>query len=132
MGGMIRTIEGSGTMAVDPINVEQGSRNVDFTLTFTAQADFSNFALAIEAPDVIDTELQMDNRSGDGYVSGSGGAVHADNEDDELVVSNNTITWNGLILNEGRTFTTTIKDVDLLEETGPAQWDSNPSEYKHR
>ena len=128
-GGMIRTIKGSGTMAVDPINVEQGSRNVDFTLTFKAQADFSNFDLKITAPDVIDTELQKDNRSGDGYVNGSGGAVHADHKDkdagkadDELVVSNNTITWNGLILNEGRTFTTTIADVDILEETGPAQW----------
>ena len=126
-GGMIRTIKGSGTMAVKPANVEQGSRNVDFELAFTAQADFSDLDLVIGAPDVIDTELQEDNRSGDGYVSGSGGDVHADHkgkdkDDDELEVDGNTITWRGLILNEGQTFTTTIKDVDLLDQTGDAQW----------
>ena len=129
-GGVIRRIEGSGTMAVKPINVEQGSHNVEVELTFTAQADFSNLDLEITVPAVIDTELQKDNRSGDGYVSGSGGDFHADHKDkdagkadDELVVGGSTITWNGLILDEGQTFTTTIKDVDLLDQTGDFRWD---------
>ena len=125
MGGLIRTIVGSGTMAVEPLTLEQGSRNKNFKLTFTATTDFSDLALSIEAPSVIETELQEGDKSGDGHVSGSGGDFHADHkgEDDQLVVENNTITWDGLILKRGQKFITNIKRVDLLEETDDdAQW----------
>ena len=40
MGGLIRTIVGSGTMAVEPLTLEQGSRNKNFKLTFTATDGF--------------------------------------------------------------------------------------------
>ena len=124
-GGMIRTITGSGTMAVEPLTLEQGSRNKNFKLTFTATTDFSDLTLEIEAPSIIETELQEEEKSGDGHVSGSGGDFHADHkgEDDQLVVESNTITWTGLILKRGQKFITNIKRVDLLEETDDdAQW----------
>ena len=41
VGGLIRTVAGSGTMVVEPATVEQGSRNKNFKLTFTATTDFS-------------------------------------------------------------------------------------------
>ena len=68
-GGVIRTIVGSGMMAVKPANVEQGSRNVNFDLKFTAATDFKELDLKIEVPNVFDTELQGKDRSGDGYVT---------------------------------------------------------------
>ena len=122
-GGAIRTINGSGMMAVEPANVEQGSRNVDFTLTFTAATDFTELDLKIELPNVFDTELQGKDRSGDGYVTSSDTAKLKESERAKhLVVDSNTITWIALTLSEGRTFTTTIKDMDLLEETGDFRW----------
>ena len=82
-GGLIRTIVGSGTMAVEPLTLEQGSRNKNFKLTFTATTDFSDLALSIEAPSVIETELQEGDKSGDGHVSGSGGDFHADHKGED-------------------------------------------------
>ena len=79
----------------------------------------------MKPPSVIETELQEGDKSGDGHVSGSGGDFHADHKgkDDQLVVENNTITWDGLILKRGQKFITNIKRVDLLEETDDdAQW----------
>ena len=40
-GGAIRTIKGSGMMAVTPANVEQGTRNVDFTARLLRQRQIS-------------------------------------------------------------------------------------------
>ena len=123
-GGAIRTIKGSGTMAVDPANVEQGSRNRDFDLIFTATANFEKKNLVITAPGVIDTDLQEGDPSGDGYVSTSDSAkLHEDDPKNDLIITGgNQIKWGMLSLNRNQTFTTTIEDVDLLEETGPAQW----------
>ena len=70
MGGLIRTVAGSGTMAVEPATIEQGSRNKNIKLTFTATTDFENLDLVIEVPSVIETELQEAKSSDDGYVSG--------------------------------------------------------------
>ena len=39
-GGLIRTIDGSGTMKVEPLTVEQNSRNETLKLTYTAATDF--------------------------------------------------------------------------------------------
>ena len=39
-GGLIRTINGSGTMKVEPLTVEQDSRNETIKLTYTAATDF--------------------------------------------------------------------------------------------
>ena len=39
-GGLIRTIDGSGTMKVEPLTVEQNSRNETLKLTYTARDGF--------------------------------------------------------------------------------------------
>ena len=78
MGGLIRTVAGSGTMVVEPATIEQGSRNKNIKLTFTATTDFENLVLEIEAPSVIETELQEAKSSDDGYVSTSTSKFHAD------------------------------------------------------
>ena len=123
-GGLIRTVAGSGTMAVEPATIEQGSRNKNIKLTFTATTDFEKLNLAITAPPVIDTELHEDKSSDDGYVSTPNAAkLHEDDTDNDLKVSGNVITWGMLTLNRGEKFVTNIKRVDLLEDTGNAQWD---------
>ena len=61
MGGLIRTVAGSGTMVVEPATIEQSSRNKNIKLTFTATTDFENLVLKIEAPSVIETELQEES-----------------------------------------------------------------------
>ena len=75
-------------------------------------------------PSVIETELQEAKSTEDGHVTGSGGKVHKDHKGEatELEVESNVITWNGLILRRGQKFITTIKRVDLLDNTGPAEW----------
>ena len=117
-GGEIRTVNGSGKITLEPSTVEQGSRNEEFKLTFVATTDFSNKPLEITVPPEIETTLV------EADVSSTGGKVHADHKgkDSELVVSGNTITWNGLILNDGQKFITTIKGVDLRDATGQATW----------
>ena len=124
VGGLIRTVAGSGTMAVEPATIEQGSRNKNIKLTFTATTDFEKLNLKITAPPVIDTELHEDKSSNDGYVSSPNAAkLHEDDTDDDLDVSGNVITWGKLTLNRGEKFVTNIKRVDLLEDTGDAQWE---------
>ena len=49
VGGLIRTVAGSGTMAVEPATIEQGSRNKNIKLTFTATTDFENLVLEIDS-----------------------------------------------------------------------------------
>ena len=38
------------------------------------------------------------------------------------MVSGNIITWTGVTLDRGEKFITNIKRVDLLDDTGDAQW----------
>ena len=83
VGGLIRTVAGSGTMAVEPATIEQSSRNKNIKLTFTATTDFENLVLKIEAPSVIETELHEGSSSDDGYVSTSTSKFHADTEADD-------------------------------------------------
>ena len=123
VGGLIRTIAGSGTMAVEPATIEQSSRNRNIKLTFTATTDFSKLILVIEVPSVIETELQEAKSSDDGYVSTSTSKFHADIEaDDRLEISGSTITWTGVTLDRGEKFITNIKRVDLLDDTDDAHW----------
>ena len=125
VGGLIRTVAGSGTMVVEPATVEQGSRNKNFKLTFTAATDFSNLTLVINAPSVIETELQEEKSSDDGYVSTSTAKFHADTEAaDRLVISGSTITWAGVVLKRGEKFITNISRLDLLEDTGDFPWET--------
>ena len=122
-GGLIRTVAGSGTMVVEPATVEQGSRNKNFKLTFTATTDFSKLNLIITVPDVIETELQKDHSSDDGYVRYVTSKFHADIEaDDRLEVSGNEITLTGVVLDKGEKFVLEVKRVDLLEDTGNFPW----------
>ena len=123
VGGLIRTVAGSGTMAVEPATIEQSSRNRNIKLTFTATTDFEKKNLVIEAPSVIETELQEDKSSEDGYVSSPNTAkLHEDDTDNDLKISGNVITWGKLTLDRGEKFVTNIKRVDLLDDTGPAEW----------
>ena len=46
--GLIRTVAGSGTMAVEPATIEQSSRNRNIKLTFTATTDFENLVLKLK------------------------------------------------------------------------------------
>ena len=127
VGGYIMTVEGSGKLAVEPATIEQGSRNKTFTLTFTATTDFpaAGLDLIIEVPDVIETNLQGDRSSNDGYVSTSTSKFHKDVEAaDRLEVLGSTITWTKVVLNRGGKFITKIKRVDLLDETGDFRWDA--------
>ena len=124
-GGLIRGVKGSGTMVVEPMTVEQGSRNKNFKLTFTATTDFSKLDLIITVPDVIETELQKDKSSGDGYVRFVTNKFHADIEpDDRLDVSGNEITLTGVVLDKGEKFVVEVKRVDLLEDTGNFPWET--------
>ena len=110
-------------MAVEPATIEQSSRNKNIKLTFTATTDFEKLILEIEAPSVIETELQEAKSSDDGYVSTSTSKFHADiKADDRLKISGNVITWTGVTLDRGEKFITNIKRVDLLDDTGDAEW----------
>ena len=130
MGGLIRTINGSGTMKVEPLTVEQNSRNETLKLTYTADTDFENLVLVIEMPSVIETELQETISSGEGHVSTTAAtskfqAVTVVAVADRLVISGSTITWNGVTLNKGQTFVTHVKRVDFLEYTGDFRWSTS-------
>ena len=123
VGGRIRTVAGSGTMVVEPATIEQSSRNRNIKLTFTATTNFEKLELIIEVPSVIETELQEEKSSDDGYVSTSTAKFHADVEpDDRLQISGSQIKWVGVTLRKGSKFVTNISRVDLLEDTGPAPW----------
>ena len=125
MGGLIRTVNGSGKLAVKPALLEQSVTNKDFTLTFTATTDFEKLNLVIEAPSVIETELQEDRSSGDGYVnSPHKSKLHEDDTDNDLIVENNTIMWGKLTLRKGERFVTTLSNVDLRDTPGDFTWET--------
>ena len=127
VGGLIRTVEGSGTMVVAPATLEQSSRNKNFKLTFTATTDFpaAGLDLVITVPDVIETELHEGSSSSDGYVSTSTSKFHADKAAaDRLVIAGSTITWAAVVLDKGEKFITNIRRVDLLEDTGDFRWET--------
>ena len=125
VGGVIRTVNGSGKLVVKPALLEQSATNKDFTLTFTATTDFEKLNLVIEAPDVIETELQEDQTSGDGYVnSPHKSKLHEDDTDDDLKIENNVITWGKLTLRKGERFVTTISNVDLRDTPGDFTWET--------
>ena len=69
VGGLIRTVEGSGVMEVEPMIVDQNSSNVTVTLTYTAKTDVTKKDLVIQMPSVIETVLQEDKPSVDGFCS---------------------------------------------------------------
>ena len=115
-------------MVVEPATLEQGSRNKNFKLTFTAATDFpaAGLGLIISAPSIIETELQEAKSSDDGYVSTSTSKFHKDvKAADRLVISGSTITWAGVVLKRGEKFITTISRVDLLEDTGDFPWETS-------
>ena len=123
-GGKIRAIAGSGTMEVDRTTVEQGDRNVSFKLTFTAQTDFEKLGLVIEVPSVIESALQEDRVSGEGYVTSPDKAkLHEDDTDNDLKISGSTITWGMLTLKRGQKFVTEIKRVDIGADTDTFTWE---------
>ena len=123
VGGQIRTVAGSGTMVIEPATIEQGSRNRNIKLTFTATTNFEKLELIIEVPSVIETELQEEKSSDDGYVSTSTAKFDASiKAADRLQISGSQIKWVGVTLRKGSKFVTNIKRVDLLEDTGPAPW----------
>ena len=117
-GGAIRTVAGNGILAIRPDTVQQGSRNVDFTLTFTATTKFDDKPLVIVVPSVIETDLLETT-----HVTASGGSYHSDVKPaDKLVVSNNTITINRLNLRKSERLTIRVNNVNLSEDTGDFTW----------
>ena len=124
MGGLIRTVAGSGVLAVEPATIEQGSRNKNIKLTLTATTDLPDAGMDLEitVPSVIETELQAASSSTDGYVSFSGKFQKDVETDDRLVIGNDTITFVKILLKRGEKFVVTISGVDLIEETGNADW----------
>ena len=121
VGGEIRTITGSGAIALKPATVQQGSQNVDFDFTFLASTAFSNKTLTIAAPSVIETPLV--ETAGDGQVTVSGGRYDSGVAGkDRLVVSDDTITVAGLILRKGERFAIKVNNVDLFDRTGEFRW----------
>lgn len=125
VGGLIRTIAGSGMMAISPSTIEQGSGNRNIELTFTATADFEKLNLVITAPEVIETELQEDRSSNDGHVSTPHTSkLHEDDPQNDLVITSREIKWGMLTLRKGERFTTNIRRVDLLDNfTGNFRWE---------
>jgi len=125
VGGLIRTIAGSGMMAISPSTIEQGSGNRNIELTFTATADFEKLNLVITVPEVIETELQEDRSSTDGYVATPHGSkLHEDDTKNDLKIDGRTITWGKLTLRKGERFITNIRRVDLLDDlTGNFRWE---------
>ena len=120
-GGLVRTVVGSGTMAVKPNLFEQGARNKNITLTFTATTDLPSggLNLMITAPSFIETELAENTH----VPQASASKFHADVKvADRLVVSGNTITWKNIVLRKGEKFVTQINRVNLREETGVDRW----------
>ena len=125
-GGLIRTINGSGTMKVEPLTVEQNSRNETIKLTYTAATDFDKKDLVIGMPSVIEADLQETISSGEGYVSTTTSRFHADiKAADRLKISGSTITWTGVKLRKGQTFITLVRRVDFLEYTGDFRWETS-------
>ncbi len=116
-GGLIRTVAGNGMLAIQPDTVQQGTRQ-NFTLTFTATTKFDNKPLVIVVPSVIETDLLETT-----HVTASGGSYHSDTKAaDRLVVSNNTITINGLNLRKSERLTIRVNNVNLSDETGDFTW----------
>ncbi|RKU14344.1 hypothetical protein C6502_00555 [Candidatus Poribacteria bacterium] len=116
-GGVIRTVAGNGMLAIRPDTVQQGTRQ-SFTLTFTATTKFDNKPLVIVVPSVIETDLLKTT-----HVTASGGSYHSDTKAaDRLVVSNNTITINGLNLRKSERLTIRVNNVNLSEDTGDFTW----------
>ena len=131
MAGMLRARAGSGKIATNNEVVEAGSRNQDFTLTYTADTPLTDDVatdtlpasvnLMIRAPDAIVTALTTDSKK-DGYV------VNDEDDDEKLTISpaGKTITWTGLILDEkGDTFQTIIRDVDISDLAGDHVWEAS-------
>ena len=124
-GGLIRTIAGSGTMVVEPMIIEQNSRDATIKLTYTAATNFTKKNLVIQMPSVIETELQETNASGKGHVSTTTPRFDASiKAADRLIIAGSTITWTGVTLRRDQTFVTMVKRVDLLEYTGDFPWDT--------
>ena len=134
-GGRLRRKDGSGTMMITDMYVQHDSTTPlkEFTLTYKAATNLRNAELSITVPvellghdgvdDVPDFSLQpieLHKGETDGRKSREAGYVyttdsHAKPENDdnpELTVTTNTITWHALIrwhINSGQTFTTKIR-----------------------
>ena len=102
MGGLIRIVNGSGSLAVKPRVVEQNSQNQTITLTYTAATDIKEKDLVIQLPSVIET---------------IGGVSPARKE-----TSGRTLTWEKRTISEGHSFIVTITGVDFLGYTGDFRW----------
>ena len=103
-GGMVRTVRGSGTLAISPIAIEAGSKKRNISLTFTAQTALAENTVISVTPAGIATTLESGNVSGAELV---GTAVQW------------TVTSE---LKKDRTLKATIKDVEIVADADEYPW----------
>ena len=121
-GGIIKAVAGSGQMASNRMTVEKGSSNNAFTLTYKAATKLTKATLIITRPDPVLTDFS-DSSAKEGYVSTpDGGVLKPDSGTEKLVVTSDTITWNGLTLDAGKTFRTNIRRLKISDLTGEFFW----------
>ena len=105
-GGKVRTVRGSGTLAISPVAIEVGSKKRSISLTYTAQTKLAAHTMIKVTPNGIDAATLVA-----GNVSGA-----------ELD-ANGTIVWIPVSeLKKDRTLKATIKDVDIVTDAREYDW----------
>ncbi len=129
-GGQTQALAGSGTMRfTDPSNarVEVGAEGKTLKIRYRADIALPDPVTLEITVAGIDTSLDGENE-GPGYVTGSGGS----STNRTLSVIGNTITWTWLddgtdanvspFTRPGATFTTTIQNVDIQDDSAEVTW----------
>ena len=104
-GGKIRTVRGSGTLAISPFAIEAGSKKRSITLTYTAQTALAENTVISVTPAGIATELASGNVSGASLKSGA-------------------VQWTlTSALKKDRTLKATIKNIDIVTDAREYPWE---------
>ena len=103
-GGKIRTVRGSGTLAISPSAIEAGSKKRSISLTYTAQTALPENTVISVTPTGIDTELADSNVTGASLKSGA-------------------VQWTLTSeLKKDRTLKATIKNIDIVTDADEYDW----------
>ena len=126
-GGVVSAKAGSGRVDISPVSVPAGAPKRNITVTYTAYTTLTGYDIEITPLGIVldgtgtpAKELQKDNPSNYGYVSGS-------QSSDKLSVTNNVIKWTNITVQKNKTLTTKIgtssaSGVNISTTAGNYDW----------
>ena len=119
-GGAVETVEGSGTVTIDPVALESAAPRKQITLIYTADTDLpEDYVLEIMPEGIV---IDADNK----LTKGTSGAYTVSSSSHDSILSVNedgdTITFTDIGLDKSKTLSATIRDVKVESESKEYEW----------